>query len=41
MSKILNNKEYNLEVDKKLRNDLIFWTNMSRLAFRRFKKDEN
>ena len=41
MSKILNNKEYNLEVDEKLKNDLIFWTNMSRLAFRRFKEDED
>jgi len=38
MSKILDNKEYNLEVDEKLKNDLIFWTNMSRLVLEDLKK---
>jgi hypothetical protein len=39
MNKILKEREYNIEVDEKLKNDLIFWTNVSRLAFRRYKKE--
>lgn len=38
MNNILENKEYNLEVDEELKNNLIFWTNFSRLAFRRYKE---
>jgi hypothetical protein len=39
MNKILKEREYNIEVDEKLKNDLIFWTNVSRLAFRRYKEE--
>ncbi len=39
MKDILENKEYNVEVDEKLKKDLIFYVNISRLAFRRYKKE--
>jgi hypothetical protein len=39
MNKILKEREYNIEVDEKLKKKLIFWTNVSRLAFRRYKEE--